>query len=163
MPLNDVVLVLWSQLAEVAAPAPDANDQVPVLLRVRLCLLQRLHAQRVELQLLTAELREAAHQHRHLAERVSAPEDRVGELEGDRSTIAHLPVVELGERLQGADRASNPGTGRGRQTRAEKLAALIIAKQEKDGSWWDYPLYDYHQPYGTGYCLMALAWCDSVL
>ncbi|MGJ8642748.1 MAG: hypothetical protein ACSHX9_05010 [Luteolibacter sp.] len=46
---------------------------------------------------------------------------------------------------------------------AEKLAALIIAKQEKDGSWWDYPLYDYHQPYGTGYCLMALAWCDSVM
>lgn len=46
---------------------------------------------------------------------------------------------------------------------AEKLAALIIAKQEKDGSWWDYPLYDYHQPYGTGYSLMALAWCNSVL
>lgn len=46
---------------------------------------------------------------------------------------------------------------------AEKLAALIIAKQEKDGSWWDYPLYDYHQPYGTGYCLMALAWCGSVM
>jgi len=46
---------------------------------------------------------------------------------------------------------------------AEKLAALIISKQEKDGSWWDYPLYDYHQPYGTGYCLMALAWCRSAM
>lgn len=46
---------------------------------------------------------------------------------------------------------------------AEKLAALIIEKQEKDGSWWDYPLYDYHQPYGTGYSLMALAWCRSVM
>ena len=46
---------------------------------------------------------------------------------------------------------------------AEKLAALILSKQEKDGSWWDYPLYDYHQPYGTGYCLMALAWCKSVM
>lgn len=46
---------------------------------------------------------------------------------------------------------------------AEKLAALILSKQEKDGSWWDYPLYDYHQPYGTGYCLMALAWCKEVI
>ena len=46
---------------------------------------------------------------------------------------------------------------------AQKLAALIISRQEKDGSWWDYPLYDYHQPYGTGYCLMALAWCESVM
>jgi hypothetical protein len=46
---------------------------------------------------------------------------------------------------------------------AEKLAALIASKQEKDGSWWDYPLYDYHQPYGTGYALMALSWCKKVL
>jgi hypothetical protein len=46
---------------------------------------------------------------------------------------------------------------------AEKLAALIVSKQEKDGSWWDYPLYDYHQPYGTGYSLMALAWCKKVM
>ena len=46
---------------------------------------------------------------------------------------------------------------------AEKLAALILSKQEKDGSWWDYPLYDYHQPYGTGYSLMSLAWCKQVL
>lgn len=46
---------------------------------------------------------------------------------------------------------------------AERLAALIISRQEKDGSWWDYPLYDYHQPYGTGYCLMALAWCRDAM
>lgn len=46
---------------------------------------------------------------------------------------------------------------------AEKLAALIISRQEKDGSWWDYPLYDYHQPYGTGYSLMALSWCKKVI
>ena len=46
---------------------------------------------------------------------------------------------------------------------AEKLAAILLEKQEKDGSWWDYPLYDYHQPYGTGYSLMALAWCRKVL
>jgi len=46
---------------------------------------------------------------------------------------------------------------------AARLASLLIARQESDGSWWDYPLYDYHQPYGTGYALMALAWCRGVL
>ncbi|HNQ89913.1 MAG TPA: terpene cyclase/mutase family protein [Verrucomicrobiota bacterium] len=38
------------------------------------------------------------------------------------------------------------------------LAAQLIPLQEKDGSWWDYPLYDYHQPYGTAFALMALAY-----
>ncbi|WP_338690324.1 hypothetical protein [Haloferula helveola] len=46
---------------------------------------------------------------------------------------------------------------------AEELARVILHRQEKDGSWWDYPLYDYHQPYGTGYALMALAWCRDEL
>ncbi|MBC8290139.1 MAG: terpene cyclase/mutase family protein [Planctomycetes bacterium] len=39
------------------------------------------------------------------------------------------------------------------------MAQTIIPKQEKDGSWWDYPLYDYHQPYGTGFALMTLVRC----
>ena len=39
------------------------------------------------------------------------------------------------------------------------MAKTIIPKQEKDGSWWDYPLYDYHQPYGTGFALMTLVRC----
>ena len=46
---------------------------------------------------------------------------------------------------------------------ARGLAAILLERQEKDGSWWDYPLYDYHQPYGTGYALMALAWCRDEL
>ena len=37
------------------------------------------------------------------------------------------------------------------------LAEHLISKQEKDGSWWDYPLYDYHQPYGTGYAVTSLS------
>ncbi|MGE9270957.1 MAG: hypothetical protein ACQKBU_09170 [Verrucomicrobiales bacterium] len=53
---------------------------------------------------------------------------------------------------------------RDRQTHhAKKLAAIILHRQESDGSWWDYPLYDYHQPYGTGYSLTALAWCQRQL
>lgn len=46
---------------------------------------------------------------------------------------------------------------------AKKLAAVLLHRQEKDGSWWDYPLYDYHQPYGTGYSLTALAWCRDAM
>ena len=46
---------------------------------------------------------------------------------------------------------------------AKGLAAILLERQEKDGCWWDYPLYDYHQPYGTGYSLMALAWCRQEL
>lgn len=41
----------------------------------------------------------------------------------------------------------------------DQLAHVIIRLQEKDGSWWDYPLYNYHQPYGTGFALMTLVRC----
>lgn len=39
------------------------------------------------------------------------------------------------------------------------LAVLMLDRQEKDGSWWDYPLYSYHQPYGTAFALMTLYRC----
>ncbi|MGL4942355.1 MAG: hypothetical protein ACRC46_04100 [Thermoguttaceae bacterium] len=38
----------------------------------------------------------------------------------------------------------------------ELLATILVPLQEKDGSWWDYPLYDYHQQYGTAYAVMSL-------
>ena len=43
----------------------------------------------------------------------------------------------------------------------QELAGLIVPLQEKDGSWWDFPFYDYHQPYGTAFALMTLARCQS--
>ena len=39
------------------------------------------------------------------------------------------------------------------------MAHTLLQVQEKDGSWWDFPLYDYHQQYGTAFALMALARC----
>lgn len=42
-----------------------------------------------------------------------------------------------------------------------RLADLIVKLQEKDGSWWDFPLYDYHQPYGTAFALMTLHHCQK--
>jgi len=41
----------------------------------------------------------------------------------------------------------------------DHLARLLLALQEPDGSWWDFPLYDYHQQYGTAFAVMSLARC----
>ena len=46
---------------------------------------------------------------------------------------------------------------------APALARILLTRQEKDGSWWDYPLYDYGHAYGTGYALMALGWCRDLM
>jgi hypothetical protein len=42
------------------------------------------------------------------------------------------------------------------------LAKIILDLQEPNGCWWDYPLYDYHRPYGTAYALMTLQRCLPV-
>jgi squalene cyclase len=36
------------------------------------------------------------------------------------------------------------------------LARLLIRLQEKDGSWWDFPMFDYHRQYGTAFAIMSL-------
>jgi hypothetical protein len=41
----------------------------------------------------------------------------------------------------------------------DHLATILLDLQEADGSWWDYPLYNYHKPYGTAFALMSLAAC----
>ena len=39
------------------------------------------------------------------------------------------------------------------------LASILVPLQEKDGSWWDFPFYDYHQQYGTAMALLSLKRC----
>jgi hypothetical protein len=41
----------------------------------------------------------------------------------------------------------------------DQLAHVLLRLQEKDGSWWDFPLYNYHQQYGTAMALMSLKRC----
>lgn len=43
------------------------------------------------------------------------------------------------------------------------LADKMLSFQEPDGSWWDYPLYNYHPFYGTGYALSSLSAAWDVL
>ena len=38
-----------------------------------------------------------------------------------------------------------------------RMARLLIALQETDGSWWDFPMFSYHQQYGTAFALRALS------
>jgi hypothetical protein len=40
------------------------------------------------------------------------------------------------------------------------LGRILLDLQEKDGSWWDYPMYDYGQFWGTPYAMMALKRCQ---
>jgi hypothetical protein len=46
---------------------------------------------------------------------------------------------------------------------AKHVAGVLVPLQEKDGSFWDYQLYNFHKTYGTGYVLSTLAACRSVL
>lgn len=39
---------------------------------------------------------------------------------------------------------------------AESVRSKIMPFQEADGSWWDYAMWDFHKPYGTGYALLSL-------
>lgn len=42
----------------------------------------------------------------------------------------------------------------------DHLAHILLPLQEKDGSWWDYPLYNYHQQYGTAMAVCSLLRCQ---
>lgn len=44
-----------------------------------------------------------------------------------------------------------------------ELARLVAAGQYDDGSFWDYPLYGYHKPYGTGYAVIILSNCKQAV
>jgi hypothetical protein len=41
----------------------------------------------------------------------------------------------------------------------DHLANILLDRQEEDGSWWDYPMYNYHQQWGTAFALMSLKCC----
>jgi Stress responsive A/B Barrel Domain len=43
----------------------------------------------------------------------------------------------------------------------DHLARILLNVQEQDGSWWDYPLYNYHQQYGTAFAIMSLLRCRN--
>lgn len=43
----------------------------------------------------------------------------------------------------------------------DHLAHILLPFQERDGSWWDFPFYNYHQQYGTAMAVMSLIRCQK--
>jgi hypothetical protein len=41
----------------------------------------------------------------------------------------------------------------------DHLATILLRLQAEDGTWWDFPLYNYHRQYGTAFALMTLHGC----
>ncbi len=50
-----------------------------------------------------------------------------------------------------------------RKRHAAHMLDDLLPMQEEDGTWWDYPLYNYHLFYGTGYALYAISKARQVL
>ena len=50
-------------------------------------------------------------------------------------------------------------SGEAREKYAKVVADGVLKYQESDGSWWDFPMWDYHKPYGTAFAVMTLRRC----
>lgn len=50
-----------------------------------------------------------------------------------------------------------------RRRYAPYLERAVNVCRQPDGSYWDYPLYSYHKPYGTAFALLALSEVDEIL
>jgi hypothetical protein len=65
----------------------------------------------------------------------------------------HYYASRLLDALPAADRAEY----------AARLIEFVVPHQEPDGSWWDFPMWDYHKPYGTSFAIMTLLRCKAIL
>jgi len=63
----------------------------------------------------------------------------------------HYYASRLFEFLDDADKAKY----------APHILAGILPHQESDGSWWDFPMWDFHKPYGTAFAIMTLLRCEE--
>jgi hypothetical protein len=61
-------------------------------------------------------------------------------------------AAEMMHRLSDAERAHY----------APYLEQAVNVCRQPDGSYWDYPLYSYHKPYGTAFALLTLAEVEEV-
>ena len=88
-PVDHMVLVTFVQFDEIAAPAPDAHDQVAVPLGMHLGVEQLFAADGIELQLVAAQGDVGLDEHSQFADALLVVENRLVELEGQRPTVDH--------------------------------------------------------------------------
>ena len=55
--------------------------------------------------------------------------------------------------------AANLALCRNQSELGKEMSVILMDRQEKNGAWFDFPLYDYGHFYGTAYGLMALQFC----
>lgn len=48
-----------------------------------------------------------------------------------------------------------------RQHYAPMLIAGVLPHQGPDGAWWDFPMWDFHKPYGTAFAILTLLNCEK--
>lgn len=53
-------------------------------------------------------------------------------------------------------------SGRNRDRFADALVDCVMVTRQPDGSFWDYPLYSYHKPYGTAFAVIALSEVEAL-
>jgi hypothetical protein len=61
--------------------------------------------------------------------------------------FGHYYAALINQRLNAEDQAKY----------APLLERAVMLCRQPDGSFWDYPLYSYHKPYGTAFALLVLA------
>jgi hypothetical protein len=77
------------------------------------------------------------------------PHQALYQISGYYYYFDHYYASRLLELLNGAEK----------QNDAKQIADGVLPHQEEDGSWWDFPMWDYHKPYGTAFAVMTLRRC----
>ena len=96
-PADDVILVFPVQLDKIAAPTPDPNDEIPVLLRVVLGVQEAVPVYGVDLDLVSAQEDVGADQRRHLGNTVRRAEEGVVKLDGQGAAVDRAGQVRFAE------------------------------------------------------------------
>ena len=92
-----MILIIHVKLIKIAAPSPDADDQIAVILRVGLRVKKAGVIDRIELQLMSAAKDEQLYKLRDLGDGFVLRKYAVGKLDGQRTAVDNLGHIMLGK------------------------------------------------------------------
>ena len=108
-----MVLVADVELVEVAAPAPNAYDEVGVVFGVLLRVEQTVAVDGVELHLMSTEIDESLDEHGNLLFALVVAEDCVVNLHGEGAAVGDALHIKFGKGLNGGKRTVDARGERG--------------------------------------------------